>query len=134
MIFEVDGASEAIANIDAILEAMRGAPAKAAFMRGAEILRDEAKSTVEVYSGPPEAGIIPGELRENIFAAPGPEDLPNAVFGVSLDLVPYAIDIEFGNTRQAAIPFLRTAAETAGDQAIAAVADGLLSMIEDSVK
>lgn len=132
--FSVEGLDQVIGNIDSVLRALDGPEAKAVFVRGAEVVRDAAKGIVEVYSGPSRPDVIPGELRDAIFATAGAEQLPDAIVGVDLEKVPYALDVEFGNDHTAPASFLRAARDSRASEVEDVIANGLRQVIEDAVR
>lgn len=98
--FVVTGGQELLKKLDELIKLKDDPRVAEAYLAGAEIGRDAAKEKVKV---------VTGETQADIFAVKGPEDAPNAIFGVSLERRPSALDLEFGNHNMAAEPFLRPA-------------------------
>lgn len=73
---------------------------KDVMLKPAMVIRDEAKDLVPVRTG---------KLRDAIYAEPGISTKPDAIAGVAVRRVPYAIYVEHGTSRMAAQPFFRPA-------------------------
>jgi HK97 gp10 family phage protein len=73
---------------------------KAAVLKPAMIVRDEARDLVPV---------VTGNLRDAIFAGPGRMDLPDALVGVNQEKAPYARYVEYGTSKMIAHPYFRPA-------------------------
>lgn len=117
MPIEVSGLSDLISKLDSIGTGIASPEAmKEVFLPGAQLVRDKAKAIVHVKSG---------EARDNIFAVPGAEGLPDCVAGISLERVPYAHKLE------TEFPYLRPAADSSGDEVLQLAAAALSKKIEE---
>lgn len=130
----LEGLDQLVRNCDNLVTALQSDKAKEIFLKAGTLVRDEAKQIVEVYDGPARTDVTPGELRDAIFVAPGPDELPNVVVGVNLANVDYALDVEFGNGFQAGQSYLRAARDNKAAEVLEILASELQGLIEDTVK
>jgi HK97 gp10 family phage protein len=120
------GAPQIAARLDSLLRALEDHERVGQiFLAGAQAMRDDAKSRVDVRTG---------HLRDNIFAAARRTSrYPMAVVGVRWKDVPYCWDVEFGTTKMAARPFLRPAAVAAAEAALERAAEAGRAFLEAAV-
>lgn len=117
---------------------------KKVWMRGAVIIRDEAKRLAPVIQDPPanlKPWQRPGSLRDAIYAAYGKETSPNVIIGVNYRKAPQAHWMEFGtedrHTKAGANrgsvsprPYMRPALFAKRAEAVSVMAEGYRELIE----
>lgn len=126
MPFEIDGLNDSLAEFDKPRQVLQSSAALEPFAQLGERAVSRARALAPEYEGPPEKDVVAGALGDGIFSHPYLKNgAPAVLVGTNGDEVPYASDIEFGNERQAAQPFLRPAFEEVAAEAEPIVADGL---------
>jgi len=127
----LDGLPEALDLFDRVDAALQATTLQPELGSLAERGRDIARSLAPVYAGPPEKGVVPGELKEKIFSHSYEKNgEPAALFGTRDEEVPYAPDVEFGNHNDAAQPFLRPAFDQVARDADQVLADALGKLLD----
>lgn len=95
--------SEAVASVEGRAVGAATKDIKDVFLKGAVVLRDEAKRLVPVKTG---------RLRDSLWAAKGDPEKTSALMGQNITKVPYAHLVEFGHggpMPAPAHPFIRPA-------------------------
>lgn len=122
---KVEGLAEFADAVEKLKGKVSGEDVRKVLMRGAFVIRDEAKARVPVDTG---------KLKESIIATYGkkdPDDL-NVLVGVKYGKggAPHAHLVEFGTSKMPPRPFFRPAVSSKKTEAGEKIAEGLKKLIE----
>jgi HK97 gp10 family phage protein len=131
---------------DILGRTVSGFEVKKVWMKGAIIIRDEAKRLAPIIQSEThnlKPWQRPGSLKAAIYAAYGKDSAPNVIVGVNYRKAPQAKWIEYGTAERTtktgenrghtpAQPYMRPALITKRAEAIAAMAEGYRELIEAS--
>lgn len=128
--FAIEGLKEIQDRLSKILNETTGREAKRVYLGGGIILRDQVRRNAP-YDPKRKKGV---HLRDAIFAAAGPEDIPNVLVGVRIGRryqggAPHAWLVEYGSSRSRAQPYFRPALTQTGPKIGRTIKDGLLEII-----
>ena len=97
-------------SADVVMEKLSSPEALEPFSALGRAVADTARSLAPRYDGPPEEGIIPGELKVEIGSRATRDKLTNAPEVYVFAPWDYGGFMEFGTEHNAASPFMRPAA------------------------
>lgn len=123
--FKLEGMVEIKQRIGRIVTKANSADIKRVYMRGAMVLRNEARDLAPIKTG---------RLKAAIFAAYGPPYKQTVLVGVNYRIAPHAHIVEFGSSHSPPHPYLRPAMNYTRSMVVRVIAEGFLSMLEDAAR
>jgi hypothetical protein len=138
----IDGAEAIQERISDILDAVTGPEVKRVFMKGALVLRDEARD-IAPYNEDREKLLSKGKiteqrhLRDAIFAAYGDKGKPNVLVGVNPKIAPHFHWLEYGIPARStfrAQPYMRPAITATQRTVSTIIIEGLQKVVEQAAR
>jgi HK97 gp10 family phage protein len=122
---EITGVAQGVKNIDRVRKGVPDA-VEHGLDYGAEVVLGVAQRIVDVYTGPPKKGTVPGLLKESLHIERFPMERT-----VGTD-VRYARFVEFGTSVMAPEPFLRPALDVSIEEIENGIAERIARVIEEA--
>lgn len=120
---EIEGLEEVARRIKSVLSPLEGPDVTAVLLRGAKIIRDEARRRAPVYTGTLKRSIKArrGKRRAKYYAT--------AYAAADRKIAPHAHLVEYGTVKMNAKPYWRPAVDATREQVMRTVNEGIAALI-----